>query len=87
MTVAVLPDLVVDWNEVFLQLHREGYSTYDIEQFTGIRKSTFMGWKNDDRQPAHPAGERMIAFWSQATGRPRADLPMKPMPLSAAKVR
>lgn len=86
MTLAVLPDLCVDWNEVFLQIQREGFSTRDIEQFTGIRRTTFLGWKNLDAQPRHPEGERMIAFWSQATSQSRVDLPMKSASVSAAKV-
>lgn len=79
-------DLCVDWNAVFLQLQREGYSTPDIEHFTGISRSTFMGWKNSDSQPTHPKGERMVTFWCQVMGRDRSALPMKPIPLSAAKI-
>lgn len=86
MTFTPVTDLVVDWSELFLQLKREGWSTHEIAHFTGISKSTFMGWKNDDVQPRHPDGERMIAFWSQALAKHRGELPMKPMPLSAAKV-
>lgn len=86
MTQMPVQDLVVDWKEVFLQLQREGWSTHEIAHFTGISKSTFMGWKNDDAQPRHPEGERMIAFWSQALAKHREQLPMKPMPMSAAKV-
>lgn len=86
MTLAVLPDLCVDWKEVFLQLQREGYSTPAIEHFTGVKRSTFMGWKNLDAQPRHHDGERMIAFWSQATGRSRDQLPMKPITFSAARM-
>lgn len=78
-------DQVVDWNALFLQLQREGYSTPDIEHFTGIRRSTFMGWKNGGAQPNHPTGERMIAFWCQALGKERHALPMKAVEWSAAK--
>jgi len=86
MTLAPTVDLVVDWNALFLQLQREGYSTPDIEHFTGIRRSTFMGWKNGGAQPTHPTGERMIAFWCQALGKERQALPMKPIEWSAAKI-
>lgn len=86
MTFTPVLDQVVDWKEVFLQLQREGWSTHEIAHFTGISKSTFMGWKNDDAQPRHAQGERMIAFWAQALAKHRDQLPMKPMPLSAAKV-
>ncbi|WP_369952109.1 hypothetical protein [Ralstonia syzygii] len=80
------PDLCVDWNAVFLQLQREGYSTPDIEHFTGVPRSTFMGWKNGGAQPIHSTGERMIAFWCQATGKLREDLPTQRLSFSAAKI-
>lgn len=85
-TFKPLPDSCVDWNEVFIQLRRAGYSALDIEHFTGIRHSTFMGWKNGGAQPNHPTGERMIAFWSQTLGRSRDMLPMRRIELSAAKI-
>ncbi len=85
MTLAPL-DSVVDWNALFLQLQREGYSTPDIEHFTSIPRGTFMGWKNGGAQPRHPEGERMISFWCQALGKERQALPMKPAEWSAAKI-
>ncbi|MEM5429389.1 hypothetical protein [Cupriavidus oxalaticus] len=86
MVLAPAADLVVDWNALFLQLQREGYSTPDIEHFTGIPRGTFMGWKNSGAQPRHPEGERMIAFWAQATSLARDALPMKQAEFSAAKI-
>ncbi|KVC52300.1 hypothetical protein [Burkholderia stagnalis] len=85
-TFQPLPESCVNWNEVFVQLRRAGYSVLDIEHFTGIRHSTFMGWKNGGAQPNHPNGERMIAFWSQALAMSRDMLPMRPMEYSAAKI-
>ncbi|QQV57713.1 hypothetical protein JK151_19900 (plasmid) [Ralstonia syzygii subsp. celebesensis] len=45
-----------------------------------------MGWKNGGAQPIHSTGERMIAFWCQATGKVREDLPTQRISFSAAKI-
>lgn len=77
----------VDWRTLLLQLGMSGYSTTTIERLIGISHGTLMGWKNNDVQPSHPKGERLIAFWSMALNRPREALPMRPVTLSRARIK
>ncbi|AMR77258.1 hypothetical protein [Cupriavidus nantongensis] len=79
-------ELVVDWHALLIQLQRAGQSTSKIAAGSNVSRSTFLGWKNHGAQPRHPDGERMIAFWSQVTGKNRADLPMMRMEFSAARI-
>ncbi|WP_439671443.1 hypothetical protein [Cupriavidus necator] len=79
-------EMVVDWHALLIQLQRAGQSTSKIAAGSNVRRSTFLGWKNGGAQPRHPEGERMIAFWCRVTGKGRADLPMRPVELSAARM-
>ncbi|MGX6570438.1 hypothetical protein [Cupriavidus necator] len=80
-------ELVVDWHALLIQLQRAGQSTSKIAAGSNVRRSTFLGWKNGGAQPRHPEGERMIAFWCHITGKSRADLPMRRMEFSAARMK
>lgn len=85
MNAATL-DRRVDWFRVFYTLKVEGYSYYTLAALTGIPKNTLCGWAYG-AEPKHADGERLIAFWCDAMGKGRADLPMTVRELSAAKVR
>jgi len=67
-------DVRVDWFRLLNQLKDEGYSLYGVSHFTGIPKSTLIGYKNGS-QPSYHQGVSLLQFWSQATGKELADVP------------
>ncbi|MDO8346378.1 MAG: hypothetical protein Q7S85_00610 [Rugosibacter sp.] len=68
-------DLRVDWFRILDDLKRQGFSLYALEAQVAIPKSTLIGYKQG-AEPNHMTGERLIAFWRQAMGRPRELVPM-----------
>lgn len=60
-------DMRVDWFRLLVQLKQEGYSFYDIAHFTGIAKSSLIGYKQGS-QPSYHQGVLLLEFWSQAIG-------------------
>lgn len=67
-------DVRVDWFRLLNQLKVEGYSLYGVSHFTGIPKSTLIGYKNGS-QPSYHQGVDLLQFWSQATGKALAEVP------------
>jgi len=67
-------DIRVDWFRLLDQLKAEGYSLYGVSHFTGIPKSTLIGYKQGS-QPSYHQGLQLIACWAEATGKQAADVP------------
>ena len=67
-------DTRVDWPRVLLDLRRAGYSMRAFADSLGIARSTITGWMAGS-EPKHADGEKLIAFWSYATGRPGTSAP------------
>ena len=65
----------VDWFRVLMDLKRAGLSLGCTADFVETSKSAVIGWKNDDVEPGHQTGERLIVLWERATGLTRLDLP------------
>lgn len=81
------PGLRVDWFRVFDDLGKEGFTIYDIAEQTSIPRSTMRHWKDQDTEPRHSDGEKVLTFWESATGRTRKDAPMRAADPSAASQR
>ncbi|WP_134044422.1 hypothetical protein [Paraburkholderia caballeronis] len=69
------------------ELRRAGYTASDVAAFTGIPKSTLLGYKNLGTEPDHWGGDVVLGIWSDATGRARNDAPRRPIEFSAAAAR
>lgn len=65
----------VDWFRLLTQLKDEGYSLYAVSHFTGIPKSTLIGYKQGS-QPSYHQGVNLLKFWMQAVGRSAEQVPM-----------
>lgn len=84
--IATLPG--VSWWHVIVTLERHGYTHGQIAAAIGGARTTVQGWKNQDAEPGHVDGERLIALWRVVTGQPREELPLKAgAVLSAASFR
>lgn len=76
----------VDWFRTIVELERCGYTPGSISAAIGVSRSTIMGWRNYDAEPAHDAGERLVQLWCQVHHQQRDALPLSvPDLLSAAK--
>ena len=76
----------VDWFRTIVELERHGYTPGSISAAIDVSRSTILGWRNYYAEPAHDAGERLIALWCQVIGEPREALPLNVEDLlSAAK--
>lgn len=64
-----------DWFRVLSDLARHGVDVRAIRRRLNIPKSTLAYWKQGN-EPRHSDGERLLALWCEATGRPREDAPM-----------
>jgi len=67
-------DTRVDWARVLLDLRRSGYSMRAFSDSLGIARSTITGWMAGS-EPKHADGEKLLAFWSYATGRELSAVP------------
>lgn len=67
--------LRVDWFQVITGLSRAGYSPQSVADAIHVARSTLLGWKQG-AEPRFSEGERLLAFWAQATGGDRAKIPM-----------
>ena len=67
-------DTRVDWVRVLLDLRRSGYSMRAFADSLGIARSTITGWMAGS-EPKHADGEKLLAFWSYATGRQLSAVP------------
>lgn len=68
--------LVVDWPEMLNELRRLQIRTGMIGEFTGLSTGNIREYRLGLKSPMHANGERIIAFWIQATRKERAQLPM-----------
>lgn len=76
MSYRIRRELRVDWFRVLADLRRLGFSQNEVAKQTAISRSTLLGWHLRTSEPAHAAGERLIAFWCTVMDRPRESLPM-----------
>ena len=84
--VIAAPRVRVDWFRTIVELERQGYTPWAISAAIDVSRSAIVGWHNYYAEPAHDAGERLIALWCQVTGLPREALPLNVEDLlSAAK--
>lgn len=82
------PTTRIDWFRIIEDVRREGYSLYDIAQYTTIPKSTLMGYRNLGSEPPYDMGVVLLKFWAQVMERSVADAPAVPrMPSVAASRR
>lgn len=63
MTYTIPPGHRCDWWRVIQDLQMHGMSMEAIAEITFIPKSTLMGYKNQDAEPKHADGERLLALW------------------------
>lgn len=57
------PDQRLDWWRILQDLHVHGYTLEAIQSVTGIPKSTLLGYKNQQAEPKHADGERVLHLW------------------------
>lgn len=70
-------DTRIDWFRVIADLNRAGYSTRGFADSLGIARTTIEGWKAGS-EPKHADGEKLLAWWSQVTGRDVGTAPRQP---------
>lgn len=70
-------DTRIDWFRVIADLNRAGYSTRGFADSLGIARTTIEGWKAG-AEPKHADGEKLLAWWSQVTGRDLCTAPRQP---------
>ena len=75
MQQATAPEIRIDWFQVISDLGRRGFPSQLIADSIGVAKSTLLGWKQG-AEPKHGDGEKLIAFWCQASWKDRGALPM-----------
>lgn len=84
---ALAPTTRIDWFRILEDVAREGFTLYEVSQFTTIPKSTLMGYRNLGTEPRHDVGDTLLAFWSQVMNRPATDAPRVPRMPSAGSIR
>lgn len=67
-------ELRIDWFRIFTHLKDAGYSLHAVSYFTGIPKSTLVGYKQG-AQPNYHYGTLLLSCWAQACGKEQADAP------------
>lgn len=75
MQQATATEIRIDWFQVFVDLGRLGFSAQGVAEAIRVPKSTLLGWKQG-AEPKHGDGEKLIAFWCQASGNDRGSLPL-----------
>jgi lambda repressor-like predicted transcriptional regulator len=84
--VATRPEhLVTDFEAMFDQMRRHGWSLVDIARETGVARSTLKQYAIYGTTPSHENGERVIAFWCQMFASTREAAPTKRHLPSAAQ--
>jgi hypothetical protein len=69
-------ELVVDFAGMLLGLRRNGYGINRIAALADLSRTSVRNYCVDT-MPLHPHGERLIRFWCEVTGNPRAAVPMR----------
>lgn len=67
--------LRVDWFRLLQELNAQGYSLYAIAHLTGITKASLVAYKQGT-QPTYNTGAHLIKFWSEASNKDPASVPM-----------
>jgi hypothetical protein len=70
--------LVVNWSRVLDQVRGAGFTMSEVEAFTGIPRSTLLGYQNLGHEPRHSSGIVLLRFWAEATKADVNDPPMMP---------
>lgn len=70
----------VDWPTVIGQCKATKLSLRGIAYLTGLSTASIHNLSAGTVEPLHEHGERVIAFWSQCTGKTRDGLPTIPQP-------
>ena len=76
--------LVVDWVTLMAELRRMGMPARTIASHVSLSHSVLIDYAQGVKSPIHANGERLIAFWMQATGKAREQLPTTAPILSAS---
>ena len=77
----------IDWPSIFTDLTVAGYSLAEIQQYTGIPKSTLLSYRNSVATPSHNPGHTLLKFWAQVCEKKPEDAPFTRRHLSAAAFR
>lgn len=64
----------VDWFRILADLTHRGFSIRTVGDQIDVPRQTICGWRMGI-EPRHDDGERLLRFWSQATGLSRLDVP------------
>ncbi len=64
----------IDWFRIFTHLKDEGWSLHAISHFTGIPKSTLVGYKQGV-QPNYHYGTVLLSCWMQTCGKALEEAP------------
>jgi hypothetical protein len=65
----------VDWRELIFELHRCNLTLQDIAKHLGVTTETPRRWRNHNGEPLYKFGSRLIALWSEKTGKAKEDVP------------
>lgn len=76
----------VDWFRILADLLHRGFMLSHVAHQIDVPRTTLMGWR-DGISPRHEDGERLLVFWSQATGLSRLDLPYQRREMSVSRVK
>ncbi|MGQ7937343.1 hypothetical protein [Paraburkholderia sp. D1E] len=75
---ALAPTTRIDWFRILEDVAREGYSLYEVAQFTTIPKNTLLGYRNNGIEPRHDVGDVLLKFWAQVKQADPASAPRVP---------
>lgn len=64
----------IDWFRILVHLKDEGWSLHAVSHFTGIPKSTLVGYKQG-MQPNYHYGTLLLSCWSQCCGKDKDAAP------------
>jgi len=68
-----------NFEAMLMELRRARWSKAAIANTLGLARSNVNAYASGKHQPLHPAGELIIALWCQQTGKPRDDVPLRPI--------
>jgi hypothetical protein len=75
--VTTEPREIADFEGMLDQLRRRGFTMTAIERATTIPRTSLIEYLINGTTPLHPQGERLIAFYCQATDTPRECIPLR----------
>ena len=65
----------VDWTVVLFDIYRKYRSWFAISEIVDCSHGSLYGWRDKSHEPRHSTGERILALWSQVTGKSEAEVP------------